>query len=41
MDRIALKQVLEDLLRVEVDVVNEKALRPSIEEQVRRDLIEL
>ena len=41
MDRIALKQALEDLLGVEVDVVNEKALRPAIRERVLRDLVEL
>jgi len=41
MDRIALKQALEDLLGVEVDVVNEKALRPRIREQVFRDMVEL
>ena len=41
MDRIALKQALEDLLGVEVDVVNEKALRPAIRERVLHDLVEL
>jgi predicted nucleotidyltransferase len=41
MDRIALKQALEDLLGVEVDVVNEKAIRPAIREHVLRDLVEL
>ena len=41
IDRIALKQALEDLLGVEVDVVNEKALRPEIRERVFRDLVEL
>ena len=41
MDRIALKQALEALLGGEIDVVNEKSLRPAIRERVARDLIEL
>lgn len=41
LDRIALKQELEDLLGVEVDVVNENALRPAVREQVLQDMVEL
>ena len=37
LDRIAISQDLEDLLHVKVDVVNEKALAPSVRRQVLRE----
>jgi len=39
VDRIALKQDLEDLLGREIDVVTEKSLHPQIRENVRQEAI--
>ncbi|MBN2377982.1 MAG: nucleotidyltransferase family protein [Sedimentisphaerales bacterium] len=41
LDRIALMHALEDLLQVKVDVVNEKALHPSIRDTVMREGVAL
>lgn len=41
VDRIALKQDLEDLLGREIDVVTEQSLHPQIRENVRQEAISL
>lgn len=41
LDIIAVKQDLEDLLQVKVDVVTEAAISPYIREQVLKDAISL
>ena len=41
VDRIALKQDLEDLLGREIDVVTEQSLHPKIRENVRQEAISL
>jgi len=41
LDRIALKQDLEDLLDVTVDVINENALHPSIRQAVLEEGVPL
>jgi predicted nucleotidyltransferase len=41
LDRIALKQDLEDLLGCKVDVVTEKSLHPRLREKVLREAVSL
>jgi predicted nucleotidyltransferase len=41
IDRVALQQAMKDLLGVDVDVVNDRALHPAVRERVERDLVEL
>lgn len=41
MDRVALKQDLEDLLQREVDVVTERSLHPRLRETVLREAVSL
>jgi uncharacterized protein len=41
LDRIALKQELEDFLGRPVDVINRKSLDPAIREQILKDRVEL
>ncbi len=41
LDRIALKQDLEDLLGIDVDVVTEKAIHPVLRSRVLMEAVEL
>lgn len=41
LDRIALKQDLEDLLGIDVDVVTEKSLHPVLRSQIQKEAVEL
>lgn len=41
LDRIALKQELEDLLGRRVDVINRRVLEPAVRERILREGVEL
>jgi|SRR5690554_1231975 len=41
LDRIALKQDLEDLLGIDVDVVTDNALHPILRSKIQKEAVEL